>query len=495
MRYGLPTGMTKPYAIERVFRESVKAVKDSKRVSAERRRGGTSCRWPTRKLHQRSEQVWPVPAEKSRSGDQLNERIERYADTFAQRLLVDRCEGKPSLLKRRANNLADGFYAATIQLQREDDRQHDGDQLTMFDYDTYTELKRGTVSRDEMTIAPKNNFTNIPRPARTGESRGLHNRRAECRPCERRGRIGRRRSRDVLAGPDVHARKQTGSDRRFGKSLQRDLLGTECTMQVNGMCQDCVECILYGSAASDDADQQLSITSRVMYDTAYTLRDATAAIDEKFQNAPGDDYAKTAEATIREPDFFEPGTLFPSVITLRDATPEELAFVLGVTAKNKRYGAATSRLGRVKNHVLGVYTGSEEGPANLRLTLGASSPASERQRRNDCRLDPGHHHGGGTTRNLSANSSSPPSMTGSTLSEADSTSSASRTRPSTICSKPRPATRLLTSSKRNWTPRAHSSNRLPKDMTAALEVTLRTQGRSGSRVARSVGSRIRSHTS
>jgi len=62
--------------------------------------------------------VWPVPAEKSRSGDQLNERIERYADTFAQRLLVDRCEGKPSLLKRRANNRG-RLYAATIQLQRE----------------------------------------------------------------------------------------------------------------------------------------------------------------------------------------------------------------------------------------------------------------------------------------------------------------------------------------------------------------------------------------
>lgn len=105
-----------------------------------------------------------------------------------------------------------------------------------------------------------------------------------------------------------------------------------------------------------------------MYDTAYTLRDATAAIDEKFQNAPGDDYAKEAEATIREPDFFEPGTLFPAVITLRDATPAELAFVLGITAKNKRYGAATTRLGRVNNHVLGVYAGSEEGPANLGLT-------------------------------------------------------------------------------------------------------------------------------
>jgi CRISPR-associated protein Csc2 len=170
-------------------------------------------------------------------------------------------------------------------------------------------------------------------------------------------------------------RKQTGSDRRVGKALQRDLelFGEdehECTMQVNEMCQDCPECILYGSAASS-SDRALSITSRVMYDTTYTLRDASVVIDEKFQNAPGDDYAKSAEATIREPDFFEPGTLFPSVVTLRDATPAEVAFVLGITRQNKRYGAATSRLGRVNNHVLGVYVGNEEGPANLELTRGA----------------------------------------------------------------------------------------------------------------------------
>jgi CRISPR-associated protein Csc2 len=170
-------------------------------------------------------------------------------------------------------------------------------------------------------------------------------------------------------------RKQTGSDRRFGKALQRELglfddddEVDECTMQVNEMCQDCPECILYGSAAGEDA---VSITSRVRYDTSYTLRDASVVIDEKFQNAPGDDYAKSAEATIREPDFFEPGTLFPAVVTLRDATPAEVAFVLRITAQNKRYGAATSRLGRVRNHVLGMYVGDEEGPANLELTRGA----------------------------------------------------------------------------------------------------------------------------
>lgn len=172
-------------------------------------------------------------------------------------------------------------------------------------------------------------------------------------------------------------RKQTGSDRRFGKSMQRDLIEHECTMKVNEMCQTCPECVLYGSAASESEDQAVSVTSRVMYDTAYTVRDASAVIDEKFQNAPGDEYAKEATSAIREPDFFEPGTLFPCVITLRDATLEEVAFVLGITLQNKRYGAATTRLGRVRNHVLGVYVGHEEGPANLELSQSLVRKFSE----------------------------------------------------------------------------------------------------------------------
>jgi len=163
-------------------------------------------------------------------------------------------------------------------------------------------------------------------------------------------------------------RKQTGSDRRLGKSIQRDLVGIEDTMDVNKMNQSSPESALYGSAASESDDSAISVTSRVMYDTAYTVRDASAAIDEKFQNAPGDEYAKEATSAIREPDFFEPGTLFPCVITLRDATPEEVAFVVGVTLRNKRYGATTTRLGRVKNHILDIYVGSEEGPANLELS-------------------------------------------------------------------------------------------------------------------------------
>jgi CRISPR-associated protein Csc2 len=241
----------------------------------------------------------------------------------------------------------------------------------MIDHDAYPELERGTVAPDAMNLRPQNNFVNVL-VLRELQSHAVFTTNGQDADLANVA-LGDGDEREEYSPGLMFMRKQTGSDRRFGKALQRDLGLFEededvCTMQVNEMCQDCPECILYGSAAGDDA---ISITSRVMYDTAYTLRDATIVIDEKFQNAPGGDYAKTAEATIREPDFFEPGTLFPSVITLRDATPAELAFVLGITRKNKRYGAATSRLGRTKNHILGVYAGSEEGPANLELTLDA----------------------------------------------------------------------------------------------------------------------------
>jgi len=164
-------------------------------------------------------------------------------------------------------------------------------------------------------------------------------------------------------------RKQTGSDRRKGKELQRNLIDMKDTMNVNEMTQDSPESILYGSAAGDEA---ISVTSRVMYDTAYSIRDSSVVVEEKFQNAPGDEFAKGATTAIREPDFIIPGTLFPCVITLRDVTFDELVFVLGITKMNKRYGAATSRIGRMENHILGIYYGMEEGPANLILSQEVS---------------------------------------------------------------------------------------------------------------------------
>ncbi|VVB52456.1 Uncharacterised protein [uncultured archaeon] len=175
----------------------------------------------------------------------------------------------------------------------------------------------------------------------------------------------------------MFGRKQVASDRRKAKALQRTLFTDEmkkaigddewdgCTMIVTKMCQKCPECVLFGSAASDEG---ISITSRVMYDEAYTIRALSAIVQEYFQNAPGDDYSKKPTSGIREPDFFKEGTLFPCVITLRDVTTEEVLFFLNITDRNSRYGATSTRFGKVQNHILGVYAGHREGPSSLEVT-------------------------------------------------------------------------------------------------------------------------------
>lgn len=175
----------------------------------------------------------------------------------------------------------------------------------------------------------------------------------------------------------LFGRKQVASDRRKAKALQRTLISAEmdkviekggwngCTMKVTKMCQRCPECALFGSAASEGG---VSITSRVMYDEAYTIRSLTSIVDDFFQNAPGDDYTKRATSGIREPDFFREGTLFPCVVTLKDVTIEEVLFFLNITDRNSRYGATGTRFGKTQNHILGVYASHREGPSSLEVT-------------------------------------------------------------------------------------------------------------------------------
>lgn len=234
--------------------------------------------------------------------------------------------------------------------------------------DTITDaLADGTVPMDGMTNTPGTNYTTIL-VLRELESHAIFTTNGEDADIASLSIIGEDETIEYSPGL-MFMRKQTGSDRRVGKAIQRELLDYEepDTMEVNEMNPRSVESALFGSAASS-SDINLGVTSRVMYDTAFTVRDVSACIDEKFQNAPGEGYAKGSTSGIREPDFFEPGSLFPCAITLRDVTPAEVAFIMAITRRNKRYGAATTRLGRVKNHVLGVYIGSEEGPSNRELT-------------------------------------------------------------------------------------------------------------------------------
>jgi len=120
----------KAYAVERVFRESVKAITEmsSARPSEEDAKLYVSGR--VQKMVGRGEQIYIVNEEMSEHGGTVEERAERYADYFVEEVLYGVCDGNPSRLKRMSNNLADGFYAATLKLWREDRNEDEESEQT-----------------------------------------------------------------------------------------------------------------------------------------------------------------------------------------------------------------------------------------------------------------------------------------------------------------------------------------------------------------------------
>lgn len=172
---------------------------------------------------------------------------------------------------------------------------------------------------------------------------------------------------------DLFYRKQPGAERRIAKSIQRDLLGDvsedckEDSMSPNDMRQNSPESVLFGSAA---ASEGVSQRSRVYYNTAYSLRDVPHITRQNTQNAPGDENrnVSTEGQGTWTPDFVLPGALFPSVVTLDSAVPEEVLFMLATLARTTRYGAGETRGGNVKNHFLGVFTSRTDSPSNLEIS-------------------------------------------------------------------------------------------------------------------------------
>lgn len=171
---------------------------------------------------------------------------------------------------------------------------------------------------------------------------------------------------------ELFNRKQPGAERRIAKSVQRDLLAHEgeiCAedyMHPNDMRQNSPESVLFGSAAGN---QGVSQRSRVYYNTAYSLRDASRIVRQNTQTAAGDKSrmdSSEGQGTWT-PDFVQPGAVLPSVVTLDSAIPQEVLFVLAVLSRTTRYGANETRGGNVRNHVLGVYAGRGDGPANLEV--------------------------------------------------------------------------------------------------------------------------------
>ena len=106
----------KPYAVERLFRESVKAVKSTGTMQTLGRDDYVSLvSGRVQKAVSRGDQL---SREKLDTELGFGERADLFAAFFVDKIMYDLCDGKPGRLKKISNNLSDGFFAATLREMR-----------------------------------------------------------------------------------------------------------------------------------------------------------------------------------------------------------------------------------------------------------------------------------------------------------------------------------------------------------------------------------------
>jgi CRISPR-associated protein Csc2 len=72
--------------------------------------------------------------------------------------------------------------------------------------------------------------------------------------------------------------------------------------------------------------------------------------------------------SIGTDEYIKPESIFLDIETVRDVTAAEFRYVLGNILRSSRYGAVSSRIGKVKNVLIGVIFSNCELFSNLELT-------------------------------------------------------------------------------------------------------------------------------
>lgn len=112
-RIAQPKGY-KPHAVERLFRESVKSITELKGIDLSRNDYKSTVSGRLQKTVERmGEDQAFIPERKG-----LDAKADEFADYFVENMLFGICDGKPGRLKKMSNNLADGYYSATLRIKR-----------------------------------------------------------------------------------------------------------------------------------------------------------------------------------------------------------------------------------------------------------------------------------------------------------------------------------------------------------------------------------------
>lgn len=148
------------------------------------------------------------------------------------------------------------------------------------------------------------------------------------------------------------------------KTIPSGKNGDGCYLKDN-LCLACPRCALYGASA---LGQEANIKHRIEYSTAFSLLPFDHVSEEITFNAVGELDARTGQA-LGSRNVVRPATLFPSIVTLKCVTRQELILTVKTLLACKSYGAESRTGGDARNTFFGVVAGWEEIVTPLELTL------------------------------------------------------------------------------------------------------------------------------
>ncbi|GAB4459575.1 MAG: hypothetical protein Kow0070_14710 [Anaerolineales bacterium] len=189
---------------------------------------------------------------------------------------------------------------------------------------------------------------------------------------------------DPMTRITLFKRKQSTPERLLGRELLRrygfisgDASDGKAETGADGLpicdynvkfCTQCPDCISYGFAIGDSGSEK----SKVITDTAYSLTSYEHSHEAFTLNAPYEDGTMTrygdVTSRINEQDHVTPQVIFPSIVTTRDLTENLFLYVVNNVLRAKRYGAQTTRTGRMQNHIVAVVLADGEIFSNLLFT-------------------------------------------------------------------------------------------------------------------------------
>ncbi len=169
-------------------------------------------------------------------------------------------------------------------------------------------------------------------------------------------------------------RKQSSPERLTGRELLRSAGITQNEEAGNNYCDyneqfctTCPDCVYYGFAIGDSGSEK----SKVYVDTAYSITGYDESHHQFSFNALYEKGNMSQHGEVRssfgEQDHVEPQVFFPSIITIKDVTVNSFSYILNNILRTKRYGAQTTRTGRLANHVVGAVFADGEIFSNLKF--------------------------------------------------------------------------------------------------------------------------------